>query len=416
MQKTAGVTAVIGAGIIGVSIAYALRRRGRAVMLIERGEPGRATSFGNMASIAVTQFAPISRPANWSRMPRWLLDPEGPIRIAPSYLPRMLPWFLRFVLAGRPARVDALERAGAALCQRVHADLGSLLAETGLSHLLSDAGCLSVYMDDAELAADREQIDLIRRFGFDMEVLDSAAVRRLEPALSHDIRHALLLPQGRTIRDPFELTTQLHERFLQAGGQALTGEVVAFGHRDGGADTLILADGRRVAVAEVVLAAGAWTGKLSRQLGEPIPLETERGYHTQFTAPGVTMRHSLLRPARAFMLCPIAGGIRVGGTVELAGLEAPPNYRRARVLAKRAKEMLPALQTAELSEWMGHRPALPDTIPIISRSARQANVFYATGHGHLGVTLAATTARLIADLVTGVTPPVDISPYRIDRF
>lgn len=416
MERPAGVTAVIGAGIVGISIAYALQRRGRTVVLIERGEPGRATSFGNMASVAVTQFMPISRPGNWSRMPRWLLDPEGPIRIAPSYLPRMLPWFLRFILAGRRARVEALERAGAALCQRVHADLGPLLADAGLSHLLSEAGCLAVYTSDAELAADREQIDLVRRYGFETELLDAAAVRRLEPALTHDIRHALLLPQCPTFRDPYEYAAQLFARFLQAGGQSVTGEVVAFGHRDNGIDTLLLADGRRVAVTDVVLAAGAWTGKLSRLLGEPIPLETERGYHTQFTAPGVSMRHALYRPARAFMICPIAGGIRVGGTVEMAGLDAPPNYGRAQVLARRAKEMLPGLQTAELSEWMGHRPALPDTIPVISRSARHANVFYATGHGHLGVTLSATTSRLIADLVTGATPPVDMAPYRVDRF
>jgi len=152
MAQASGVTAVVGAGIIGVAVAYALRRRGRDVVLVERGEPGRATSYGNMANIAVTHFAPISRPGNWSRMPRWLLDPEGPIHIAPSYLPKMLPWFVRFMLAGRRARVDALERAGAALCARVHDDLGPLLAETGLAHLLSDYGCLAVYMKDAEFA------------------------------------------------------------------------------------------------------------------------------------------------------------------------------------------------------------------------------------------------------------------------
>jgi D-amino-acid dehydrogenase len=411
-----GAIAVVGAGIIGVAIAYTLQRRGRPVVLIERHEPGRATSFGNMASIAVTQFAPLSRPANWARMPGWLLDPDGPIRIAPAYLPRMLPWFVRFVLAGRRARVDALERAGAALCQRVHADLGPLLDDAGLGHLLSASGCLAVYADDAEFAADRKQIELIRRFGFELETLEAARVRELEPGLTTDIRHALLLPQARNIRDPFELTRELYERYLRAGGQCVTGDVAGFEHRADRIHALLFADGRRVEAAAAVLAAGAWTGKLARQLDEPIPLETERGYHTQFTAPGIALKHSLFRPAKAFMICPIAGGIRVGGTVEMAGLAAPPNYRRARVLARRAKEMLPGLQTADFTEWMGHRPALPDTIPIISRSTRRPNLFYATGHGHLGVTLAATTARLIADLVTGAPPPVDMKPYRIDRF
>jgi D-amino-acid dehydrogenase len=411
-----GVVAVVGAGIIGTSIAYALQRRGRNVVLIERNEPGRATSFGNMASIAVTQFAPISRPGVWSRIPGWLADPEGPIRISPAYLPRMLPWFLRFVLAGRRARVEALERAGAALCARVHDDLFPLLEDAGLAHMLSETGYISVYADDAELADDQEQLALIRRFGFETEPLDAAGLRALEPALSAGIRHAILMPQGRTVADPYRLTAQLHERFRAAGGTAVTGEVAGFDHADARVSAVRLADGRRIDAANVVIAAGVWSGTLAQALGEPIPLETERGYHTQFVTPGVSLRHSLFRPAKAFMVGPIAGGIRVGGTVEMAGLDAPPNYRRARVLAKRAKELLPDLNTDDVSEWMGHRPALPDTIPVISRSARRGNVFYATGHGHLGVTLAATTARLIADLVTGTEPPVDMKPYRVDRF
>ncbi|MGQ3294692.1 MAG: NAD(P)/FAD-dependent oxidoreductase, partial [Shinella sp.] len=148
----------------------------------------------------------------------------------------------------------------------------------------------------------------------------------------------------------------------------------------------------------------------------PIPLETERGYHAQIMAPGISMRHSIIWPARAFMVTPTAGGIRVGGTVEMAGLDAPPDYRRAKILVKRAKEALPDLKAEATSEWMGHRPALPDTVPVIGPSAKRRNVLYATGHGHLGLTYAATTGRLIADLVTGATPPIDLKPYRADRF
>jgi D-amino-acid dehydrogenase len=416
MANQTGVVAVVGAGIVGASIAYTLQRRGRSVVLIERDEPGRATSFGNMASIAVTQFAPISRPGIWSRIPGWLADPEGPIRISPLYLPRMLPWFLRFMLAGRRSRVEALERAGATLCARVHDDLFPLLADAGLTQMVSETGYINVYADDAELAGDQEQLALIRRFGYETQTLDAAGLHALEPALWSGIKHAILMPQGRTVADPYRLTVQLCERFGAAGGQRVRGEVVGFDEGDGRVKAMRLADGRRIVAAMVVIAAGVWSAPLARSLQEPIPLETERGYHTQFLAPGVSLRHSLFRPAKAFMVGPIAGGIRVGGTVEMAGLAAPPNYRRARVLAKRAKELLPDLRMDDVSEWMGHRPALPDTIPIISRSARRPNAFYATGHGHLGVTLAATTARLIADLVTDIEPPIDMTPYRVDRF
>ena len=147
-----------------------------------------------------------------------------------------------------------------------------------------------------------------------------------------------------------------------------------------------------------------------------VPLETERGYHTQIMAPGLSMKHSIIWPARAFMVTPTASGIRVGGTVEMAGLDAAPDYRRSKVTVRRAREALPNLQVEEASEWMGHRPALPDTVPILSASARTKGVFYATGHGHLGLTYAATTARLMGELITGAKPSLDLHPYRIDRF
>jgi len=184
---------------------------------------------------------------------------------------------------------------------------------------------------------------------------------------------------------------------------------------EGGVE-VVLSGGRRLTAANVVLAAGVRTRFLARQIGEPIPLETERGYHTQIMAPGISMRHSIIWPERAFMVTPTAGGIRVGGNVELAGLDAAPDYRRARVLVRHAQRALPGLKVEEATEWMGHRPALPDTVPVISASAKMPGVWYATGHGHLGLTYSATTARLIADMMTGVKPPVDMAPFSITRF
>lgn len=408
--------AVVGAGIIGTAIAHALQRRGFAVTLVDRDAPGRGASWGNMASIAVTEFMPASRPGVWAQMPKWLLDPEGPVRIRPAHMPRLVPWFLRFLAASRPSRLRELEAAGAALCGRALEDFEALLAETGLSHMLSAEGCLSLYADEAEFRADRDHIDILERFGFRHEILGGKAIRDLEPALTTRIAKAVLFPDNRSVSDPYRLVTALAERFQALGGILAAGEVVGFEEGEGGVSALLLADGRRLAADLVVLAAGAFTGRLSRLLGEPIPLETERGYHTQIMAPGIAMRHSIIWPARAFMVTPTAGGIRVGGTVEMAGLDAPPDYRRARVLVKRAREALPGLRAEETSEWMGHRPALPDTVPVIGPSAKRRNVLYATGHGHLGLTYAATTARLIADLVTGAKPPVDLRPYRVDRF
>lgn len=407
---------IVGAGIIGTAIAYTLKRRGENVVLIDRNSPGRGASFGNMASIAITEFMPASRPGIWAQMPKWLLDPEGPVRISPAYLPRLLPWFLRFAAASRPSKLRELESAGAVLCRRVHEDLATLLHETGLQHMMSAEGCLSLYAGEAEFAADRDHIEVLERFGFAHEVLEANAIRDLVPALTTKIAKAVLFPDNRSISDPHKLVTALCDAFRALGGTVLQGEVAAFEHGKAGVAALRLTDGRRLDLGRVVLAAGAFTARLSTMLGERIPLETERGYHTQIMAPGITMRHSIIWPARAFMVTPTAGGIRVGGTVEMAGLDAPPDYRRARILVKRAKEALPELKAEAASEWMGHRPALPDTVPVMGPSARHANLFYATGHGHLGLTYAATTGRLMADLITGAEPPVDMKPYRVDRF
>jgi D-amino-acid dehydrogenase len=415
MSSNVGHVAVVGAGIVGTAIAFELQRRGTNVVLIDKDAPGKGASYGNMASIAVTEFLPASRPSIWAQMPKWLLDPEGPVRIRPSYLPRLTPWFLRFLAASRPSKLRELEAAGAALCHRVHEDFDELLKHTGLSHMLSAEGCLSLYADEAEFRADREHIEVLERFGFRHEILGGNAIRDLEPALTTKIAKAVLFPDNRSVKDPYQLVLKLSEQFLSLGGQIEQGEVVDFDKGDG-IKAVRLKDGRSTGASQIVLCAGAHTGRLSRLLGEPIPLETERGYHTQIMDPGISMRHSIIWPARAFMVTPTAGGIRVGGTVEMAGLDAAPDYRRAKVLVKRAREALPELRANEVTEWMGHRPALPDTVPVISPSAKHRGVFYATGHGHLGLTYAATTGRLIADLVTGVQPPIDLKPYRVNRF
>lgn len=408
-------TAVIGAGIIGTTLAYALQKRGRDVVLIERDAPGKGASYGNMASIAVTEFMPASRPSIWKQIPGWMLDPEGPVRVRPAYMPKLTPWFLRFIAASRPSKLRELEAQGAALCQRVYDDLNPLLKETGLEGELSEEGCLSLYTDEAEFKADREHIEILERFGFPHEVIGRQAIKALEPELSDRIGLAVLFPQNRSMRNPYQLVVKLAERFTALGGRIEQGEVVGF-ERAEGMQAVRLKDGRRIVADEVVIAAGVHSAKLAKMLGEPIPLETERGYHTQIMKPGISMKHSIIWPARAFMVTPTAGGIRVGGTVEMAGIEAPPDYRRSKVTVKRAKEALPNLACEDFTEWMGHRPAFPDTVPVMSASAKTKGLFYATGHGHLGLTYAATNARLMADLITGAKPPIDMTPYRVDRF
>jgi len=406
---------VIGAGVIGAAIAYDLQKRGAAVTLIDRDAPGGGASFGNMASIAVTEFMPASRPTVWRQMPAWALDPEGPIRVRPGYIPRLIPWFLRFLAASRPAKLRELEAQGAALCERALADTQALLRDIGMADALSEEGCLSLYGDDAEFRADRDHIEILERFGLRHEILDGRVIRDFEPELAARFSKAVLFPDNKSLSDPYRFVCRLVEAFEGLGGRLHRGAVVSFERADR-IEAVRLDDGTMLKADTIVLCAGVHTAQLARALGEPIPLESERGYHTQIMAPGIGLRHSIIWPARAFMVTPTAGGIRIGGTVEMAGVDAPPDYRRARITLNRAREALPNLRVEQATEWAGHRPALPDTVPIIGPSAKTAGVFYATGHGHLGLTNAATTARLLGTMITGGRPEIDLHPYRINRF
>jgi D-amino-acid dehydrogenase len=407
---------VAGAGIIGAAIAHELSSRGEKVVLVDRQEPGRGASFGNMASIAVNGFDAVSRPSTWKKIPGWLMNPQAPVTADPLYMPKMLPWFLKFIAAGRPSRIRAIEDAGASLATRSLADLRALLARIGAGDMLSEATCLSLYETEKAFEDDRGNRELMQRYGLKYEVLSGSAIREREPLLTPAIVKATLLPDNPFVSDPYLLVKRLVAAMQANGGELLTGEAVRIESDNRGVGALILEDGRRLESDRIVVAMGVGTRTLAAGVGEPIPLETERGYHTQIMSPGVDLTYSLIWPERAFMVTPTGGGIRVGGSVEMAGTERAPNWRRARILVEHARFALPSLKVENHSEWMGHRPALPDTIPIISASAKTKGLFFATGHGHFGVTYAATTALLMADMIEGRTPAVDIRPFRVDRF
>jgi D-amino-acid dehydrogenase len=408
---------VIGAGLVGTAIARELAARGEKVILIDRQEPGRGTSYGNMASIAVNGFDATSRPSTWKKLPLWMMNPQAPVTADPLYAVKMIPWFLRFLGAGTSKRIREIEDAGASLATRSLGDIRKLLAELNAHDLISEATCLQLYETEKAFADGRDNLDLMERYGLKYEVLTGGAIREHEPLLNPAILKAVLLPHNHFITDPFGYVTRMAVDMQSRGGELLRGDLARVERDARGVTAVVLKDGRRIESDRVVVAAGMETADISRSLDEPIPLETERGYHTQIMPPGGTgLRYSLIWPERAFMVTPTAGGIRVGGSVEMAGLHRAPNWRRARILVEHAQFAVPSLKVENTTEWMGHRPALPDTIPILSASAKTHGLFYAAGHGHLGLTYSATTGIVMADLITGQTPAVDLKPFRIDRF
>ncbi len=405
---------MLGAGIVGIASALYLQRDGHRVTVIDRGGPGEGCSFGNAGIIATEHVAPLASFINLRRAPQMLFDPLGPVCVRWGYLPRLLPWLLRFTAAARPTAFARGARALAALQAHALDAHQSLLDQAGARELLRTGGWLLIYESAKAFAADAHERTLQRQYGVRVVELSGAEVRQRVPMLSAEVHGGVLFPDTTYTVNPFRLVQTLARDFERRGGSLRCADVIG-----------VRADGRRVRVRtdqedhegdEVVIALGAWSGALAARLGTPVPLDTERGYHATLPNPGITLPLPLSFAERRFFLTPMEHGLRLAGTVELAGLKAPPNYGRARILIELAQQRLSGLNASGYTEWMGFRPTLPDSLPVIARSPRYANAYFAFGHHHLGLTLSAITGRLIADLVSGRQSDIDLSPYRIDRF
>ena len=402
---------VVGAGIVGLACARALHLDGHAVSLIDRDPDGDKTSWGNAGGIAVTEVVPQAVPGLWRRVPRWLMDPLGPLAIRPAYLPRLSPWLWRFLRACSEPRMRAAAAALAAVNGRVYQDLVPLLEDIGLAGDLQRAGALALYESARGRARDAGYWALSRELGVECHDLSGEDARALEPALGAEVHSGVLLPAWSHLADPKRIVLGLLAWLRQRQVAVVQGEVV---HLEPGAARAT--DGRRLPFDLAVIAAGAWSAGLARQAGDRVPLESERGYNSTLPHPGVVVTRQLIFAERSFVATPLAIGLRIGGAAEFAGREAPPDWRRAAALLALGRRYLPGLNDGGGSQWMGQRPATPDGLPVIGRSSGRSDLFYAFGHGHLGLTQAATTGRLVADLVRGAPPPIDMAPYRAERF
>jgi D-amino-acid dehydrogenase len=407
---------VIGAGIIGVAIALRLQREGREVWLIDRECVAAQASRGNAGALAFSDILPLASPGILRHAPRWLLDPLGPLTIRPRYLPHLAPWLLRFWRASQRDRVRAGTAAQAALMMLSAAETPLMLAAAGASHMLRSDGVLHLYESVAELQASQPGWQARAEHGIAFTHLHGTqSIAAFQPGLSPAIVAATFVPDWSTVSDPLQLTQTLAREFERLGGRIGRADVTALGPGADGVNVL-LREGKAIVARRVVVAAGAWSHRLARTLGERIPLETERGYNTTLPLGAFDLKRQLTFGGHGFVVTPLACGIRIGGAVEFAGLEAAPNFARSAALLANAKRLMPGLRTEGGSEWMGFRPSLPDTLPAIGPSARDERVIYAFGHGHLGLTQAAATARLVDDIASGRPPPIDLGPYSPQRF
>jgi D-amino-acid dehydrogenase len=291
-----------------------------------------------------------------------------------------------------------------------------MLAAAGASDMLRSDGVLHLYESEAELAASQPGWQARADHGIAFTHLHGPqAIAELQPGLSPTLVAATFLPAWKTVTDPLLLTLALARRFNELGGRLRRGEALALEPAADGV-AVPLAGAQRITAQRVVVAAGAWSHRLARTLGERIPLETERGYNTTLPVAAFDLKRQLTFGGHGFVVTPLSCGVRVGGAVELAGLDAPPNFQRSEIMLTKAKRFMPGLATEGGTQWMGFRPSLPDTLPAIGAAARDERVTYAFGHGHLGLTQAAATARLVADLLAGRPSAIDLSPFRPQRF
>lgn len=404
---------VVGAGIIGICSALALRRVGYEVLVVDRGEPAMEASRGNASCIAASEIIPMAVPGLLWKVPRWLLDPLGPLAVRPARLPRLVPWLLRFLRDGATwEQVRCKTAAMAPLLESAWTLWPDLLRESGLSDHLQARGWITVYETDAAFTADRRTLDLRAEHGVPVQKLTAADLHDLEPDLAPVFRHAVLFPRTAHLSNPYRVTRALFDRLTAEGAVSFRQDTVT----DASGEGVTLADGTHLPADVVVIAAGAWSDALCRRRGIRVLLEAERGYNTTLPHPGVTLNRPIMSGEYKFVLSPLADGLRIGGAAEFAGLEAPPNYARCDALLTIARRYLPQMDTSDGERWMGQRPSTPDSLPVIGRAPNDRRLLLAFGHGHLGLTGAPPTAAAIAALARDEEPPFDIRPFSVSRF
>lgn len=413
---------VIGGGVVGFASAVELLRDGHAVTVLEPGVPGgeQAASYGNGTLLNPSSVIPMSAPGLWKKLPGYLNDPLGPLTIRWSYLPRMLPWLRHFLLAGSTAaKVAATARLLRPLLAEAPALHRRLAEEAGVGDLISRQGVLFAFPDRAAFEAEALSWSVRRDNGTKWLELDQDELRQREPSLDRRYTFAVLIEDNGQCRDPGAYVAALARHVAALGGRVVQTGATGLRIEAARLRAVQTSDGE-VPCDRAVIAAGAFSKPLARAAGDRVLLETERGYHVVIADPGVEPRYPMM-PSDGKMACVMTpAGLRLAGQVELAGLHAAPNWQRADVLLKFARKVYPGLPAdlppQRVKLWMGHRPSTPDGLPVLGLASGCADVVHAFGHGHVGLTAAAMTGKLVADLVAGRSPPFDLAPYAATRF
>ena len=404
--------AILGAGVVGLAIAEALVAEGREVVLVDPGPPGMGASYGNAGTIADYAVMPVGTPSVLRNLPSLLFDRMSPLAIRRAALPSLTPWLLRFARQSLPAPAARNAAAIARLVADACPSWQGLAERIGGKAILQNRGCLYLYETPAAFRAAEADMAGRRALGIAAELISPEGLAQMEPGLPQAQGGAAFFPQAVFMGDPGAMV-QLLARQVQQRAEIVQARAETLNRQFDG--IVVEGPGLRLHARRVIVAAGAHSRGLARQAGDRVPLDTERGYHLEWDMAQPRLTRPTCPTTRGFYLCPMSGRLRVAGTVELGGLTAPPSPHRIARLLEGARAIFPDLGEPDRS-WMGFRPSLPDSLPVIGPSRDGAEVIHAFGHGHIGLTLAPITARIVADLVAGRAPEMDITPYLPTRF
>ncbi len=405
---------VIGGGIVGLTVAEKLQSQGHRVTLIEREKIAAKASQGNAAGLAFSDIMPLASPGIIKKAVKWFLDPVGPFSVVVQDLPQTMGWLLRFLAAARPAQYRRSIDVQAALMHLSRKTFPEMLERCKLGDMVRTNGALHLYQSKESFQADLKKWQFRKEHNIAFDVYEGEDLHKLQPGLSPSFVAGIYANQWQSVSNPLDFCNALHLHLESAGVKTIIAEVSNLS-ADG---NVTLANGKVLQADKVVLAAGPWSSTLSAPLGDKVPLIGERGYNTTLDKMAfVGLDHTLVFSDHGFVVVPLANGIRVGGASEIAGLDRAPNYKRSKNMLAKAQHLLPALvNDGQGVEWMGARPAIPDTLPIISHATRSKKIIYAFGHGHLGLTQSTATAQLVSEMVADQPLSMNITPLRVDRF
>ncbi|WP_082706955.1 NAD(P)/FAD-dependent oxidoreductase [Pseudomonas sp. EpS/L25] len=406
---------VVGAGIVGLSIALRLQLEGYQITLIDQNDPMTGCSAGNAGYFSEANIFPPATPDLLRQLPKLLFSKDGPLVIKPAYLNRMIPWSMRAVNVLKPAPYAKVMSALSSLIIRSQDSINQLAGATGAAHLITRNGGLHVYRSEAAFKAKLQALPYWEKHGISVKILNGADARALEPALADNVIGGLYFPESGRCSDPKELGLHYFRYLLQNGAQFLQSAFLGV-ETDLNSILQVVLPGQRLSAAKVVMATGHSTDRLLQRHGFKSALVAERGYHLMMSEPGVSLSRPVVFGEAYFAATPMDKGLRFAGTAEFCRPDAPPNMQRSHMLQQLAKQYIPGLTAAPGQPWMGVRPSLPDGLPAIGKVASQPGLFYAFGHAHNGLTTSAITAQCVSSLIDGREPPIDIKPFDYNRF